>query len=186
MSYFECSGESELNEKGLFLFNERRGWDSNPRCCLTRTRHFQCRTFGLSVTSRHLPMRRHRGQDDGGGTAGGLRPGHRSRKDRPGPAGPRRIERAGPSATSAGRRPSRPDPGRHTQRPARLFRYDRPANRRHSQVSRRRRTHAGQSRGGRSRSGRPPPRDFEGEVVPAELPGLAHMIRVRSAPAIRC
>lgn len=30
---------------------QRRGRDSNPRCGVTRTRHFQCRAFGHSATS---------------------------------------------------------------------------------------------------------------------------------------
>ncbi len=30
---------------------KRRGWDSNPRHSFRHERHFQCRTFGLSVTS---------------------------------------------------------------------------------------------------------------------------------------
>ncbi len=43
-----------LTEVSLLLASmalKRRGRDSNPRCSLTRTRHFQCRTIDHSVTS---------------------------------------------------------------------------------------------------------------------------------------
>src|SRR5271157_4403130 len=45
-----ASGDDCAANRGNYCL-KRRGWDSNPRRSFRHERHFQCRTFGLSVTS---------------------------------------------------------------------------------------------------------------------------------------
>ena len=102
---------------------------------------------------------------------------------------PRRLadERGDPPASPAGRRSPRADAGRHPQRSARLFRDDGPAGRRRSSQY---------ARGGElvlTQAVAADPevaallnaRRIEGEVVPTDLAGHPHVIRVRLGSTAR-